>query len=89
MFLRSAVGYYDAILMDLRMPIMDGYEAADAIRALDRTDAATIPIIAMTADAFSEDRQRCLAHGMNAHVSKPIDVKEVMELLKKHTDKVS
>lgn len=88
-FMQSAAGYYDAILMDLRMPVMDGYEAADAIRALDRTDAATIPIIAMTADAFSEDRQRCLAHGMNAHVSKPIDVKEVMVLLKKHTDKTS
>lgn len=87
-FIQSAVGYYDAILMDLRMPVMDGYEAADAIRALDRADAS-IPIIAMTADAFSEDRQRCLAHGMNAHVSKPIDVKEVMELLKKHTDKIS
>lgn len=84
-FEQSDVGYYDAILMDLRMPVMNGYEAADAIRALDRADA-NIPIIAMTADAFSEDKQKCLEHGMNAHVPKPIDVKEVMRLLKKHTE---
>lgn len=85
MFKNSAVGYYDAVLMDLRMPVMNGYEAADAIRALDREDA-DIPIIAMTADAFSEDKQKCINHGMNAHVPKPIDIKEVMRLLKKHIE---
>lgn len=85
MFEKSAVGYYDAVLMDLRMPVMNGYEAADAIRAMDRKDA-DIPIIAMTADAFSEDKQKCLDHGMNAHIPKPIDIKEVIRLLKKYID---
>jgi len=72
-FKRSPAGYFDAILMDIRMPVMDGYEAAAALRALDRADARTIPIIAMTADAFAEDVQRCLAAGMNRHIAKPID----------------
>ena len=83
MFQRSQPGYYDAILMDIRMPGMNGYEAADAIRAMDRPDAS-LPIIAMTADAYSDDIQRCLDHGMNAHVAKPIDVKEVARALKRH-----
>jgi len=83
MFRRSDPGYYDAILMDIRMPIMDGYEAADTIRAMDRPDAA-LPIIAMTADAYSDDIQRCLSHGMNAHVAKPIDIGEVTRILKKY-----
>ena len=69
--------------MDLRMPIMTGYEATRAIRALDRPDAA-LPIIAMTADAFSEDIQRCLEAGMNAHIAKPIDLREVSRLLEKY-----
>ncbi len=81
-FSASAPGYYDAILMDIRMPIMNGYEATDAIRALDRPDAS-LPIIAMTADAYSDDIQRCLSHGMNAHVAKPIDIDEVARVLKK------
>ena len=81
-FLASPVGFYDAILMDLRMPVMTGYEATAAIRSLDRPDA-DIPIIAMTADAFSEDIQRCLDCGMNAHVAKPIDVREISRLLEK------
>jgi len=83
LFRRSEPGYYDAILMDIRMPIMDGYEAADAIRAMDRPDA-DVPIIAMTADAYSDDIQRCLSHGMNAHVAKPIDIDDVARLLKKY-----
>ncbi len=83
MFENSAPGYYDAILMDIRMPIMDGYEATDVIRAMDRPDAA-LPIIAMTADAYSDDIQRCLNHGMNAHVAKPIDIDEVARILKKY-----
>jgi len=81
MFRESAPGYYDAILMDIRMPVMNGYEATDTIRAMDRPDA-TLPIIAMTADAYSDDIQRCLSHGMNAHVAKPVDIDEVARLLK-------
>ena len=83
-FQASEVGFYDAILMDLRMPVMTGLEATKAIRALNRPDAKTIPIIAMTADAFAEDIQNCLNSGMNAHVAKPIDLDEVSRLLKKH-----
>lgn len=82
MFQQAPPGYYDAVLMDVRMPVMNGYEATEAIRALDRPDAS-LPIIAMTADAYSEDIQRCLAHGMNAHVAKPIDIKEVARILKR------
>ena len=82
-FAASPEGYWDAILMDIRMPVMNGYEAADAIRAMDRKDA-NLPIIAMTADAFAEDISRCLAHGMNAHMAKPIDVDEVARLLEKY-----
>lgn len=82
-FEQSDLGYYDAVLMDIRMPIMNGYEAARAIRALDRSDA-DLPIIAMTADAFSEDIQRCLECGMNEHVAKPIDIQKLMKLLRKY-----
>lgn len=83
-FEKSDPGYYDAILMDVRMPIMDGYEATRSIRSLSRPDAKTIPIIAMTADAFSEDIKRCLDSGMNAHTAKPINLDEVLALLKKY-----
>ena len=79
----SPAGYYDAILMDVRMPIMDGYEATATIRKLGRGDA-DIPIIAMTADAFSEDIQKCLECGMNDHLAKPIDVQAVAYKLKKY-----
>ena len=72
-FAASEVGHYDAILMDVRMPEMDGLEASAAIRALDRPDAKTVPIIALTANAFDEDVQRSLQVGMNAHLSKPVD----------------
>ena len=72
-FAASPVGYYDAVLMDIRMPEMDGLEAAAAIRRLDREDAARVPIIALTANAFDEDVQRSLQAGMDAHLSKPID----------------
>ncbi len=81
MFQAQQPGYYDAVLMDLRMPIMTGYQATEAIRGLEREDAKTIPIIAMTADAFAEDVQKCLDYGMNAHVAKPIDVREVARQL--------
>ncbi|MCI8539826.1 MAG: response regulator [Oscillospiraceae bacterium] len=83
-FQQSPVGYYKAVLMDIRMPVMTGYQATEAIRALDRADAASVPIIAMTADAFAEDIKRCLDCGMDAHVAKPIDIQEVVRQLKKY-----
>ncbi len=82
-FEQSPVGYYSVILMDIRMPVMTGYEAAEAIRKTERADS-DIPIIAMTADAFLEDIQKCIACGMNSHVAKPIDVKEVTKLIDKY-----
>lgn len=82
-FEQSPVGFYDVILMDIRMPVMNGYDAAKTIRALSREDA-NLPIIAMTADAFSDDIQRCLDCGMNEHVAKPIDVNRLTQLLKKY-----
>ncbi len=82
-FEKSPTGYYDAIIMDVRMPVLNGYEATEAIRGLERTDT-DIPIIAMTADAFSEDIQRCLACGMNDHLAKPIDIETVTYKLKKY-----
>lgn len=85
-FSQSEVGFYDAILMDIRMPVMGGYEAAECIRGMNRPDAS-LPIIAMTADAFSEDIQRCLEHGMNAHIAKPIDIKEVSRILEKYLER--
>ena len=81
MFRQAEPGYYDAVLMDVRMPVMTGYQATEAIRAMDHPDAKDIPIIAMTADAFAEDMQKCLDCGMNAHVAKPIDVDLVARLL--------
>ena len=78
-FERAAEGEFDAVLMDVQMPVMNGYEAARAIRALKRRDAGEIPIIAMTANAFAEDVKDALDAGMNVHISKPID----MGLLKK------
>lgn len=82
-FESSPVGYYDAIIMDVRMPVMDGYDATRAIRGMSRGDAG-IPIIAMTADAFSEDIQKCLDCGMNDHLAKPIDMQTVARKLKKY-----
>lgn len=82
-FKASSEGYYSAILMDIRMPVMNGYEATETIRALNRSDS-DIPIIAMTADAFSGDIKKCLESGMNAHIAKPIDIKEVARLLDKY-----
>ena len=73
MFARSKPGYYDAILMDVRMPEMDGLEATAEIRGMERPDARSVPIIAMTANAFDEDVQSSLQAGMNAHLSKPVD----------------
>ena len=81
-FRNSAEGWYNAVLMDIRMPVMNGLEATRAIRALDRPDAGTVPILAMSADVFADDIKQCLDSGMNAHMAKPIDVGEVVRLLK-------
>ena len=81
MFAKSEPGYYDAILMDVRMPEMDGLAATEAIRALGRSDAKLIPIIAMTANAFDEDVQRSLQVGMNAHLSKPVEPDRLYQTL--------
>lgn len=82
-FQRSPEGYYDAILMDIRMPHMTGYEATKAIRGLNHPNALSVPIIAMSADAFSDDIQHCLECGMNAHIAKPIDDIELTRILKR------
>ena len=74
-------GYYDAILMDMRMPEMDGLEATRVIRAMDRSDAKSIPIIALTANAFDEDVQRSMQAGLNAHLSKPVQPDTLYETL--------
>ncbi|MBR6713357.1 MAG: response regulator [Selenomonadaceae bacterium] len=79
----SAAGDYDAVLMDIQMPIMNGYEAAREIRKLDNKKLASVPIIAMTANAFSEDVKNALDAGMNGHIAKPIDVPKMMETLAK------
>ena len=80
---------YDMILMDIQMPRMDGYEATRQIRALDVPNAGTIPVIALTANVFREDVERCLEAGMTSHLGKPLDYGEIMETLRKHmpTDK--
>jgi CheY-like chemotaxis protein len=72
-FQESPVGFYDVILMDIRMPVLDGYEATREIRNLDRPDAQTILVIAVTADAFADDVDKCLDTGMDGYIAKPID----------------
>ena len=79
----SEVGYYQLVLMDVQMPVMNGYEATKAIRSLKNQDLATIPIIAMTANAFEEDKQEAIRCGMNGHIAKPIDVDVLFETLRK------
>jgi CheY-like chemotaxis protein len=74
-------GYYDAVLMDMRMPEMDGLEATRIIRAMDRPDARTIPIIALTANAFDEDVQQSMQAGLNAHLSKPVEPETLFRTL--------
>ena len=81
MFAKSRPGDYAAILMDVRMPEMDGLEATAAIRALEREDAKRIPIVALTANAFDEDVQRSMQAGMNAHLSKPVESDRLMRTL--------
>ena len=78
LFKEKPAGTFDAILMDLMMPVMDGYTATKKIRSLEHSDAKTIPIIAMTANAFQEDAEKCIAVGMNAHLAKPLDIEKMM-----------
>ena len=87
MFENHEPGYYAAILMDVRMPEMDGLEAAATIRAMHRPDAKKIPIIALTANAFDEDVQRSLQAGMNAHLNKPVEMDRLYETLSKLTQR--
>ena len=86
-FQRAAEGEFDAILMDVQMPVMNGHEASRAIRALDREDAASIPIIAMTANAFAEDEKAALDAGMSAHVAKPLDMELLRRVIRQCTTK--
>ncbi len=83
MLSEASVGYYDAVLMDIQMPIMDGYKATAEIRSFEDTQKANIPIIAMTANAFDEDKRKCLESGMNGHIGKPVDVNDMTEALSK------
>lgn len=86
-FESSAEYEYDIIFMDVQMPVMNGYEATRAIRALNRPDAKTVPIVAMTANAFAEDLKDALDSGMNAHVPKPVDLDRILEVLREYTQK--
>ncbi len=80
-------GYYDAVLMDIQMPVMNGYEATKAIRALDSDYCKTLPIIAMSANAYDDDVKACLAAGMNAHIAKPFNPDELLKLLNEQIGK--
>ena len=81
LFRDSAAGTFDVILMDVHMPVMDGLDAARAIRSLEREDAGTIPIIAMTADVYEEDVRKTKEAGMNGHLTKPLNVEKMIWLL--------
>ena len=83
LFRKSEPGGFDTILMDIMMPVMNGYEATKMIRSLDREDAKTIPIIAMTANAFTEDRLKAKEAGMNEHIVKPLDVELLIKVIHK------
>ena len=80
-FEKSKSGKFDVILMDIMMPVMNGYEATKRIRSMDREDAKVIPIIAMTANAFAEDRLKAKDAGMDEHISKPVDVKRLVKVI--------
>ena len=85
LFKEKPAGTFDAILMDLMMPVMDGYTATRIIRSLERSDAKTIPIIAMTANAFQEDAEKCIAVGLNAHLAKPLDIEKMKTIICEQT----
>ena len=84
MFEQSPIGYYAVILMDVRMPVMDGYRATQYIRSLPRDDAKRVRIIALSANAFEEDRRKSIAVGMDDHISKPIDKQELFNSIKEN-----
>lgn len=84
MFRSSPQNHYDAVLMDVRMPVMDGIAATQAIRGLDRADAATVPILAMTANAFAEDVQAAKTVGMNEHIAKPLELATLAAVLRRY-----
>lgn len=88
LFAASQPGYYNLILMDVQMPVMDGYEAARRIRGMERTDAKTVPIFAMTANAFEEDAKKSIQKGMNGHISKPIDLDNLYEKMAEYLEKI-
>ncbi len=81
---KSDSGYFDAILMDINMPVMDGLTAAKKIRSLDTEEAATVPIIAMTTNGYEEDKLRSMQAGMNDHLVKPVDPDELLECLARY-----
>ncbi len=83
---KAEENYYDAILMDVQMPIMNGYEATRAIRSLSRKDVKDLPIIAMTANALEEDKEAAIKSGMNGHIAKPLDMDIFISVLKKFLD---
>ena len=83
MFATYPQGSFDVILMDIMMPVMNGMEAAKAIRALERPDAETVPIIALTANAFTEDRKKSQEASMNAHLTKPLNMKTIIQTITK------
>ena len=87
MFEASQPGFYDIILMDIMMPVMDGLEATRHIRSMNRRDSMTIPIVAMSANAFQEDVEKSLAAGLNEHLTKPLDEKKLTETMKKYLGK--
>ena len=82
-FTASAPGYYDLVLMDIQMPNLDGYQTSVAIRSLQRRDSRTVPIVAMTANAFKDDVDKAFRSGMNAHISKPVEYSALLETLSK------
>lgn len=83
-FRESPLGYYDLILMDIMMPVMDGYEASRRIRSLPRRDASLIPIFAMTANAFQDDIEKSHQSGMNEHLTKPLHTKTMLSAIRKY-----
>ena len=87
LFRNSEPGEFDVILMDIMMPVMNGYEATKMIRSLDREDAKTIPIIAMTANAFKEDMEMSREAGMNEHLAKPLDSQKIITTIAKYIKK--